>query len=331
MVPQLILTGNTLIKNISPGSYTIRATYIGYKSKEFKIEVKEGVHISQDFNLEPESVEGQTVVVTGQASGQYEAINKQLTSSQIVNAVSAARIQELPDANAAESIGRLPGISVLRSGGEADEVVIRGLAPKYNRILINGVQLTSSNPNDASVDLSMISSNMLEGMEVMKTVTPDMDANVIGGTVNMELREAKVKETGVPEFGLLFQGGYNALSSANNKLNNYKYVGSAEDRFFGDKFGIFAQISVERKNLTSNQLGASYTINGQNFTQYLTAGLNLDNIPRDRQRYNGTVVMDYKLPAGYYQICKSIKYREYRYSRSGGILWNFGKYRKQCT
>ena len=292
------INGKYTIKNIPPGSYTIRATYIGYKSKEFKIEIKEGMHLSQDFNLEPESVEGQTVVVTGQASGQYEAINKQLTSSQIVNAVSAARIQELPDANAAESIGRLPGISVLRSGGEADEVVIRGLAPKYNRILINGVQLTSSNPNDESVDLSMISSNMLEGMEVMKTVTPDMDANVIGGTVNMELREAKVTEAGIPQFGLLFQGGYNALSNAYNKLNNYKYVGSAENRFFKNNLGVFAQVSVERKNLTSNQLGASYTNNGNSITQYLTTSLNLDNIPRDRQRYNGTIVLDYKLPAG---------------------------------
>ncbi len=144
--------------------------------------------------------------------------------------VSAARIQELPDANAAESLGRLPGISVVRSGGEADEVVIRGMAPKYNRVLINGVELTSSDPNNQSVNLSMISSNMLAGMEVKKTVTADMDANVIGGVVNLELREAKVEVPGVPQYSFLVQGGYNALSNAYNKLNNYKYVGSIEDQ-----------------------------------------------------------------------------------------------------
>lgn len=192
------INGKYTIRNIPEGTYTIRATYIGYKFSQFKIEIKGGQHISQDFKLEPESIEGQAVVVTGQASGQLGAINQQLTSDQIVNAVSAARIQELPDANAAESIGRLPGISVLRSGGEANEVVIRGLAPKFNRILINGVELTSSNPDNASIDLSMISSNMLEGMEVKKTVTPDMNADVIGGTVNLELREAKVSPTGKP-------------------------------------------------------------------------------------------------------------------------------------
>jgi TonB-dependent receptor len=215
-----------------------------------------------------------------------------------VSVVSAAKIQELPDANAAESLGRLPGVSVIRSGGEADEVVIRGLAPKFNRIMVNGVELTSSNPNDESVDLSMISSNMLEGMEVKKTVTPDMDADVIGGVVNLELREAKVQQPGVAQFNFLLQGGYNGLSDAYNKLNNYKYVISAEDRFFEEKFGIFAQFDVERKNLTSNQLGAAYENDGDQIPLYLTDGLNLDNIPRDRRRYDAAVVLDYKLPEG---------------------------------
>ncbi len=62
------------------------------------------------------------------------------------------------------------------------------------QILIKGIQLTSSNPNNQSIDLSMISSNMLASMEVKKTVIADMDASVIGGIVNLEMREAKVKE-----------------------------------------------------------------------------------------------------------------------------------------
>ncbi len=292
------MNGKYVISNVPPGTYTIRATYIGYTGHEASIKVAAGEQLQQNFSLEPVSLEGQTVVVTAQASGQNQAINQQLSSDRIVSVVSAAKIQELPDANAAESLGRLPGVSVLRSGGEADEVVIRGLAPKFNRILVNGVQLNSSNPNNESVDLSMISSNMLEGMEVTKTVTPDMDANVIGGVVNLELREARVKVPGVAEYRLLVQGGYNALSNVYNKLNNYKYVGSLEDRFFNDKFGVFAQIDVERKNLTSNQIGASYSNYGNTVPLYITNGLNLDNIPRDRQRYDGAVVFDYKLSGG---------------------------------
>lgn len=292
------INGKYIIKNIPVGTYRIRASYVGYENKESDVSVVENITTEHNFELLPVGVEGETVVITAQASGQLGAINKQLSSDQIINAVSAARIQELPDANAAESIGRLPGISVLRSGGEGNEVVIRGLAPKYNQITINGIQLSSSNPNNRSTDLSMISPYMLEGIEVSKTVTPDMDANVIGGTVNFELREAKVTEPGVPQIGLLLQGGYNNLSNAYNKFNNYKYAASIEDRFFDDRFGVLALIDIERRNLTSNELGASYNHQGSSITEYITTALNLNDIPRDRKRINGTIVLDYKLNQG---------------------------------
>jgi hypothetical protein len=144
--------GKYVISNVPAGTYTIRVTYIGYRQKEAQITIVDGTTSKLDFELEPTSVEGNTVVVTAQATGQTNAINQQLSSNRIVNVVSAARIQELPDANVAESVGRLPGISVLRSGGEGNEVVIRGLAPKYNQILVNGIELSSSNPFDRSTE-----------------------------------------------------------------------------------------------------------------------------------------------------------------------------------
>jgi TonB-dependent receptor len=290
--------GKYVIQSVPPGTYTIRASYIGYKEQKRKISVEKGTSIKQNFQLDPVGIESETVVVTAQASGQAQAINQQLSSDKIVNVVSAAKIQELPDANAAESVGRLPGISIIREGGEGSEVVIRGLAPKYNLITIQGVQMPSLNPYDRSVDLSMISSNMLQGIQVSKNVTPDMEANTIGGTVNFELKEARVKEPGVPEFSLIVQGGYKNLADAYNKYNNYKYVGSFEDRLLNDKFGIFAQIDVERKNLSSNELGASYSNLGNSITQYIINSLSLSDIFRDRQRYNGAVVLDYKLRKG---------------------------------
>ena len=292
------INGKYIIRNVPEGSYTIRATYIGYTSSEFKIDVKEGVHLSQDFKLEPVSIEGKTVVVTGQASGQLSAINQQLTSSQIINAVSADRIKELPDANAAESVGRLPGVSVLRNGGEGYQVVIRGLAPKFNAVTIDGVRLSSSDPNDRSTDLSMISSNSLAGIEVAKTVTADMDANVIGGIVNFDLREAKVKEPGIPEFNVISQGSYNGLPSAKDKFRNYKFVGTGENRYFDNRLGVFIQASFERKNLSDNELGASYVARSPSLTDYLTQSITLDDITRDRQRINGVLSLDYKLSEG---------------------------------
>ncbi len=328
--------GKYIIKNVIEGSFTVRASYIGYKQHETKITVHPGKSQKLEFKLDAVSSELKDVVVTAQAAGQNAAINQQLASNQIVNVVSAAKIQELPDANAAESVGRLPGISVTRSGGEGNGVVIRGLAPKYNKITIEGVQMSSSNSYDRGTDLSMITSNILEGIQVSKTVTSDMDADVLGGTVNFELKEAKTTEPGKPEFHFLLQGAYNNLSNARNKLNNYKYQVSAENRFFEDNFGIFAQFDAERKNLSSNEMGASYTQPGDSYTDYITTGLGLNDISRDRRRYNGALVLDYKLTDGkikltnfvssgntdvvtraeYYSVSGNTKSSSYGYSKS---------------
>ncbi len=284
------LNGRYVIRKVPTGSYVIRAAYIGYREQELHIQVRAGEEIKQDFGLEAVGVQGKAVVVTGQASGQNQAINQELSSMQIKNVVSAARIRELPDANAAESVARLPGVSLIRQGGEGSQLIIRGLGPQYNQITIDGVQVPANDFGDRGVNLSMISSNMLGGIEVTKAITPDMDAAVLGGTVNFRLREAQGT---VPSYHLLIQDEYNNLQ---NSYNDYKFVGSAEDRFWDKRFGVFAEVDVERRNLSSNELGASYVLNAPkpdvSNPVYLT-GLNLTDILRDRQRYGATVVMDY--------------------------------------
>ncbi len=308
--------GNFLIDNIPVGSYTLRATFVGYKQKEVKVEIRERRTLQMDFYLEPAAVEGQTVTVTAQAEGQLQAINKQLSAMSIKNVVSSAKIQQLPDANAAESVGRLPGVSLVREGGEASQVVIRGLAPQYNQITIDGIQLpsniasgnlltgtdlnstaTNSSLGDRAVDLSMISSSSLGGIEVVKAITPDMDAAVLGGIVNFDLRKAsKSTHNLIPKIGLLAQGAYNQLK---NSANDYKYVASIENRYFDDHFGFFLQGSVERRNLSDQQFGAGYTVNNVNVNLGEATIPNLDNLTltdtyRIRKRDDGTLVLDYK-------------------------------------
>jgi len=291
------LNGEFILPKVPAGEYTIRVTYIGYEPLEVRVKVLADVKVNQDFKLKYVGVKLGEIVVTAQAEGQLNAINQQLSSPSIVNIVSSARIQELPDANAAESMGRLPGVSVTRVGGEGTQVVIRGLEPKYNVIMIDGVRMASSNPSDRSADLSAISSNMLDGIEVLKTVTADQDADVLGGTVNFKMREAKGGKEGLG-IHLLAQGGYTGLSNAYNKYNNYKFVPSIEGRFFSQKFGVFMQANLERRNLSSNEFGASYSNKSADQIYYVTQSINLNNIMRDRQRINGTLMLDYRLPEG---------------------------------
>ena len=138
------IDGKYMVRSVPAGAYTLRATYVGYAEKQASISVREGQTVKQDFRLVAVGVEGEEVLVTAQAAGQKGAINQQLSALNIVNVVSRDRIQELPDANAAESVSRLPGVSLIRTGGEGSQVVVRGLSPQYNKVTIDGVEMPSN-------------------------------------------------------------------------------------------------------------------------------------------------------------------------------------------
>jgi len=303
------MEGKFLLRNIPPGEFTVRATYVGYDANETKIELVGGRTLETEFKLTAVSLEGETVVISAQASGQNEAINKQLTSIQIKNVVSLARIQELPDANAAESVSRLPGVSIIREGGEGAKVVIRGLSPQYNQVTIDGVQLpgnvVSNDPSeqsslvgDRATNLSMISSSMLGGIEVIKAVTPDMDAAVIGGVVNFGLRKAIRDNTNAPTFGITTQGSYNGLKET---YNDYMLVGSYEQRFFDQSLGIFLQGSTEKRNRSSNRLGAGYELLDKTSGDEAIPDIrtvNLSDVFSEKERHGATLVLDYSHKSG---------------------------------
>ena len=109
-------------------------------------------------------VEGEEVTVTAQARGQVSAINQQINSSTIVNVISEEKIQELPDANAAEAIGRLPGVSITRSGGEANKVILRGLSDKFTTVTIDGIKIPPTDADSRGVDLSIVSQDRLRAL-----------------------------------------------------------------------------------------------------------------------------------------------------------------------
>lgn len=292
------LSGHYTVSDVPPGSYTIRISYVGYRELEVAVVLRSGESVKKDFKLEAVGVKGKAVVVTAQASGQNAAINEQLSSDRIMNVVSSARIRQLPDANAAESVGRLPGVYLVRSGGEGTKLAVRGLAPQYNQIMIDGVQMASTSSSDRSVNLSMISSSSLSGIELYKTATPDMDAAFLGGVVNFKLREARQNSYGGPEVGLNIQGSYDNLQ---NSFNNYRFSGTVGDRFFNKKFGILVQAIAQRIDLTSDQFGGSYSMLTKNVG--VPNPITLDNLtltfaPSEQQLADGTVVMDYRLPEG---------------------------------
>ena len=283
------------LNNVKNGTFVVKASYIGYKSYQDTLEISDSKDVILDFKLKYTTIKGQEILVTAQARGQLDAINQQLNARSIKNIVSSDRIQELPDANVAETVARIPGVSIKREGGEGNKVVVRGLSPKYNSITVDGTRLASTDFDDRSTDLSMISQNILEGIEVTKAGTPDLDADALGGTVNFKLKRAKPGFHGTA----IMQGIHNNLR---NTYNDNKLVFDISNRFWENKIGILTQIDVEKRNRSSNEFRASYDryglmeIDSTNLIDLISFGLS--DIERINDRQNTLAVLDINIPNG---------------------------------
>jgi TonB-dependent receptor len=281
--------GEFIIRNVNAGKQVLAISYLGYISTDVDVTITVDEILKEDYYLDSKVVEGETIVITGQAEGQLSAINQERSSLTIENIVSKDRIKELPDVNAAESIGRLPGISIERSGGEANKVEVRGLDPKYSLVSVNGVTVPGTGANDRSVDLSLISSNMLDAISVKKVVTADMDADVLGGTIDLKLKEA-------PD-GLVLnasaQGGYNQLQ---NYKKNYNLNLSVSNRFFDNLFGVIANVNADNYDRSADKLNGNYTANGS--YQQLIQELTLREEVVNQKRLGASLLMDYIIPNG---------------------------------
>ncbi|MBI5475333.1 MAG: TonB-dependent receptor [Ignavibacteriales bacterium] len=286
------LNGTYRISNPPTGDIKIICRYIGYKSDTANVVVQKDLDLEINFSLTQDILIGKEVLITAQMQGQQAAINQQISSNKIVNIVSKDKIRELPDDNAAESISRLPGISIQRDGGEGSKITIRGLEPKFNAILIDNQRIPATDAENRSVDLSMISSDILAGIQVVKAITPDQDGDAIGGVVNFEI--SKAREGFRSDAKLL--GGYNKL---NDDYGNIKGTVTASNRFLDGSFGLIVSGNYQRANRGSDNLNAKYakvgTQSGTSIPIIKLASLNLIDKSEIRHRYGGNLVLDYSL------------------------------------
>ncbi|MDG5766213.1 TonB-dependent receptor [Balneolales bacterium ANBcel1] len=285
------MEGRFTIRNVQPGEYTLVATYIGYDRVRQDVVVEAGEETEVVIVMDWSGITGEEVIISAQARGQTSAINEQLRSRTIQNIVSSERIRELPDASAATALSRLPGVS-LQHG---DKIVIRGMQAKLNTVSVNGIQLPSTDQNDRSTNLGFISSNMLDGIDVTKAVTPDMEANATGGAVNLRLREAP---SGL-KFDALVQGSYNTQDRT-YPGENYQMWGSLSDRFFDDRLGVFVQANANRRDGGADIIQANYefhsAVDGDHVMR--VNEINFMDEVNIVSEYGGSVIMDYRLPNG---------------------------------
>ena len=281
------IEGQYRITGIRNQPYQVKFSCVGYLTKTIDVDFTNQTTVQVDARLGQAILQGEEVVVTGQMRGQIAAINQQLTSKTIINVVSEEKIKELPDANAAEAIGRLPGVSLLRSGGEANKIVLRGLEDKFTDITIDGVKIPPTDATSRGVDLSMISQSSLAGIEVYKALTPDKDGDALAGGINLVTRKApETRSTRIDA-----KGDYNNLVQS---LNQYDFALHYGERFFSNVLGVQVTGNLEKRYRSNEQIDVNY--GQQDRPDYFINDFLLDYSDEIRKRNGVTLLLDINTP-----------------------------------
>lgn len=241
--------GEFSILNLSAGSYEVEVSYLGYASVSLSVSISEGQTTLVNFKMSETSIEGAEFIVFGdRLKGQARALNQQKTNANITNIVSSDQIGRFPDANIGDALKRIPGITMQNDQGEARNIIIRGMAPQLNSVTLNGERLPSAEGDNRNVQMDLIPSDMIQTIEVNKAVLPNMDADAIGGSVNLVTRQAP---NALRVSGTL-ASGVNLLSDKPIWTGAF-VVGN---RFANDKLGVIFSGSYNDHNFGSDNVEA---------------------------------------------------------------------------
>lgn len=207
------LDGNYLIKGIPAGTYTCLVQYISYRKTELALTVRdnEGV-LTQNFALAETGKDLSEVVVkaTNDRESDQSVRKTEQKADNVLNIIGARAIQLLPDITVANVLQRVSGVSVVRnSTGDGQFAIIRGMDRRYNYTLVNGIKIPSPDNRNRYVPMDIFPADLLERLEVVKALTPNMEGDAIGGSMNMIMRSA-------PDYLIVTataSGGYSQLFS----------------------------------------------------------------------------------------------------------------------
>lgn len=235
--------GEFELRDIAPGHYTLTASYIGFKTQNEEIDVTAKGTLNLKLKLEVASRGEEIVVGATRTSGEAEAINQTRTADNLIDVLPANIITSLPNANIADALGRLPGVALERIEGEGVYVDIRGLEPRLTNTTIDGITVPAPEPGIRQIRLDVINSDLVQAVEVNKTLSANQDGDGIAGSVNLRTKTA----TDQPLFSVYGNGGYTPI------LN-----GRGMDQFggvWGQRFGQMKKFGI--------LIGGTYDYNGR--------------------------------------------------------------------
>ena len=277
------INGFYTLANLTPGTYKIKVSYVGYSPVEMTITIPEGKTVERNVTLN-EGIELQEVVVGGAFTGQRRAINAQKNSMGITNIVSADQVGKFPDSNIGDALKRISGINVQYDQGEARFGQVRGTSADLSSVTINGNRIPSAEGDTRNVQLDLIPADMVQTIEVNKVVTADMDGDAIGGSINLVTKNTPYKRI----FNATAGSGYNAVSKK-AQLNLGLTYG---DRFFNDKLGLMISGSYQYAPGGSDNTEFEYDVDDDGNVVLKEAQVRQYYVTRERQSYS--LALDYE-------------------------------------
>lgn len=257
------LEGNYELMNVPKGTFTIVCKYPDYHVLEKTIDISDSIdHYVLDFSLEEMTHKLQEVTLTQELDKESDqsARKSEQNADNVLNIMSAKNIQLMPDITVGNVLQRVSGVSIVRNAsGDGQYAIIRGMDKRYNYTLVNGVKIPSPDNKNRYVPMDIFPSELLERLEVVKALTPNMEGDAIGGAMNMVMKSAPSKLTITSNIA----GGFSDMFNANRPFQGYNTKNlpqkSPEQMFgpnYGAKSGDFGikQLQYNNRNLPMNSL-----------------------------------------------------------------------------
>lgn len=245
------LDGSYTLRNIPRGNYSVTCSFIGYLPLEKSVTILDNDNQSLNFNLQLQTNELEQVIITAQAEKNTDisARSSEKMANQVINVVSAKTIELSPDLTVGNVLQRVSGVTMERnSTGEGQYALLRGMDKRFNYTMVNGVKIPSPDNKNRFVPLDIFPSELLDRLEVTKSLTASMEGDGIGGAVNMVMKDAPATS----QLSANLSTGYNSL-------------------FLDDDYQFFDVSEINTKS-PNEKYGLAYPVQMKDFT---SANLNL--------------------------------------------------------
>ena len=283
------LNGRFSFTGVSADKHIVKLVYASYVSVEAAVNTSNGNQFVV-LKTKPGTTElGEIEVVGSLLQGQAKALNRQKSNINASNVVSSDQVGRFPDDNIGDAAKRIPGITMQNDQGEARNIIIRGLAPQLNSVTINGERIPSAEGDNRNIQMDLIAADMIQTIEVSKALTPDMDADAIGGSVNLVTRAAPAGQRIVVTGGAL----YNSLSQAVTPNGSFTYG----NRFAKDKVGVV--VSASSKDHVFGSDNAEFEWNFDDAANPYIFNYEVRQYNVRRLRQNLSANLDFRLAPGH--------------------------------